>query len=243
MDAVSGVLELLLIIAVILVRASIKSGKKEANMRRSARKLNEQKRELTEAMSQKQRERMQTLQQSVQQTSGYQSLKQFAERQMQQYAAHQTQRSADMGQAYANQQMQQSRPQQAPRKQTAGQQSRPQQASRKQAASQAYRTAQKQEAYRTAQEQKAYRAAQEQAAGKQKDILARAAENVRENDVDELEQQDLMGAVENLMIMGYQPELSYQRDFLAEGIEMLNTYTVPDMVPEFTMDNSMPTVG
>lgn len=220
MDAVSGVLELLLIIAVFLVRASIKSGKKEANMRRSARKLNEQKRELTEAMSQKQRERMQTLQQSVQQTSGYQSLKQFAERQMQQYAAHQTQQSADMGQAYTSQQ-----------------------ATRKQAASQAYRTAQKQEAYRTAQEQKTYRTAQEQAASQQKDILARATENVRENDVDELEQQDLMGTVENLMIMGYQPELSYQRDFLAEGIAMLNTYTVPDMVPEFNMDNSMPTAG
>ncbi len=205
MDVVSGVLELLVVIAVILVRASAKSGKKEANMQRSARKLNEQKRELTESMSQKQRERMQTLQQSVQQTSGYQSLKQFAERQMQQ--------------------------------------SRPQQAQRKQAASQAYRTAQKQETYRTAQEQKTYRTAQEQAAGQQKDILARAADNVRENDVDELEQQDLMGAVENLMIMGYQPELSYQRDFLAEGIAMLNTYTVPDMVPEFNMDNSMPTAG
>lgn len=228
MEAVSGVLELLVIIAIFLVRASVKSGKKEANMRQAARKLNEQRRELTEAMSQKQRERMQTLQKSAQQTSGYQSLKQFAERQMQQYAAHQTQQSAEMGQAYASQQMQQSRPQQAPRKQ---------------AASQAYRATQKQESYRAAQEQKSYRAAQEEAAGQQKDILARAAENVRENDVDELEQQDLMGAVENLMIMGYQPELSYQRDFLAEGIEMLNTYTVPDMVPEFTMDNSIPTVG
>ncbi len=237
MDVVSVVLELLVVIAVILVRASAKSGKKEANMRQSARKLNAQKRELTESMSQKQRERMQTLQQSVQQTSGYQSLKQFAERQMQQYAAHQTQRSADMGQAYASQQMQQSRPQQATRKQAASQ------AYRNAQKQESYRTAQEQKTYRAAQEQKTYRAAQEQAAGQQKDILARAADNVRENDVDELEQQDLMGTVENLMIMGYQPELSYQRDFLAEGIAMLNTYTVPDMVPEFTMDNSMPTVG
>lgn len=191
MEAVSGVLELLVIIAIFLVRASVKSGKKEASMRQTPGKLNEQRRELTEAMSQKQRERMQMLQRPAQQT----------------------------------------------------QKSRPQQAPRKQAASQAYRATQKQESYRAAQEQKSYRAAQEEAAGQQKDILARAAENVRENDVDELEQQDLMGAVENLMIMGYQPELSYQRDFLAEGIEMLNTYTVPDMVPEFTMDNSMPTVG
>ena len=182
MEAVSGVLELLVIIAIFLVRASVKSGKKETSMRQTPRKLNEQRRELTEAMSQKQRERMQMLQRPAQQT----------------------------------------------------QQSRPQQTSRKQAASQAYRATQKQESYRTA---------QEQTTGWQKDILARATGNVRENDVDELEQQDLMGTVENLMIMGYQPKLSYQRDFLAEGIAMLNTYTVPDMVPEFTMDNSMPPGG
>lgn len=193
MEAVSGVLELLVIIAIFLVRASVKSGKKEASMRQTPRKLNEQRRELTEAMSQKQRELTEAM-----------SQKQRERMQMLQRPAQQTQ------------------------------QSRPQQTSRKQAASQAYRATQKQESYRTA---------QEQTTGRQKDILARATGNVHENDVDELERQDLMGTVENLMIMGYQPKLSYQRDFLAEGIEMLNTYTVPDMVPEFTMDNSMPTVG
>lgn len=76
----------------------------------------------------------------------------------------------------------------------------------------------------------------------EKDILKRAAENVNENDVDELEQQMMAGAhelvnaididstselmheVENLMIMGYQANLPFERDFIAEGVAMLNGY-------------------
>lgn len=74
------------------------------------------------------------------------------------------------------------------------------------------------------------------------DILKRAAENVSENDGDELEQQMMAGAhelvnaididstselmheVENLMIMGYQANLPFERDFIAEGVAMLNGY-------------------
>ena len=74
------------------------------------------------------------------------------------------------------------------------------------------------------------------------DILKRAAENVSENDADELEQQMMAGAhelvnaididstselmheVENLMIMGYQANLPFERDFIAEGVAMLNGY-------------------
>ena len=74
------------------------------------------------------------------------------------------------------------------------------------------------------------------------DILKRAAENVSENDVDELEQQMMAGAhelvnaididsaselmheVEDLMIMGYQANLPCERDFIAEGVAMLNGY-------------------
>lgn len=76
----------------------------------------------------------------------------------------------------------------------------------------------------------------------EKDILKRAAENVNENDVDELEQQMMAGAhelvnaididstselmheVEDLMIMGYQANLPFERDFIAEGVAMLNGY-------------------
>lgn len=74
------------------------------------------------------------------------------------------------------------------------------------------------------------------------DILKRATENVSENDGDELEQQMMAGAhelvnaididsaselmheVENLMIMGYQANLPFERDFIAEGVTMLNGY-------------------
>lgn len=74
------------------------------------------------------------------------------------------------------------------------------------------------------------------------DILKRAAENANENDVDELEQQMMAGAhelvnaididstselmheVEDLMIMGYQANLPFERDFIAEGVAMLNGY-------------------
>jgi len=74
------------------------------------------------------------------------------------------------------------------------------------------------------------------------DILKRATENVSENAGDELEQQMMAGAhelvnaididsaselmheVEDLMIMGYQANLPFERDFIAEGVAMLNGY-------------------
>ena len=74
------------------------------------------------------------------------------------------------------------------------------------------------------------------------DILKRATENVSENDGDELEQQMMAGAhelvnaididsaselmheVEDLMIMGYQANLPFERDFIAVGVAMLNGY-------------------
>lgn len=36
------------------------------------------------------------------------------------------------------------------------------------------------------------------------------------------ESEDLMKQVEDLMVLGYQSQLPYQRDFLAEGMELLN---------------------
>ena len=77
------------------------------------------------------------------------------------------------------------------------------------------------------------------------DILTRAAANVRENEQDELERQmldgtqtlvnaidiegtsELMREIDDLMIMGYQADLSFERDFVAEGVEMLNSYELP----------------
>lgn len=88
-----------------------------------------------------------------------------------------------------------------------------------------------------------------------KDILSRAAANVMENQQDKLELEmkagkkaddsmigayrsadrmaaestgELMKTVENLIVMGYHPDLTFERDFIAEGIEMLNQFEIPD---------------
>lgn len=75
-------------------------------------------------------------------------------------------------------------------------------------------------------------------------IASRVAENIKEEAVDELrleqerekqsydtfpvleasEESELMKQINDLMIMGYGADLSGSRDFVAEGIEMLNQY-------------------
>lgn len=62
------------------------------------------------------------------------------------------------------------------------------------------------------------------------DIVSRAVANVKENEVDELVKgSELMNQVNDLMIMGYQEDLSFARDFVAEGIDMLNSYQIPEL--------------
>lgn len=68
------------------------------------------------------------------------------------------------------------------------------------------------------------------------DILSRATANVMENAEDELERQmeadnfgNLMREVSDLMITGYQADISFERDFLAEGMELLNRYEIGNM--------------
>ena len=76
-----------------------------------------------------------------------------------------------------------------------------------------------------------------------KDILSRANANVQEESADELrcedgktpeivvdtlqfgmaENSELMRQISDLMIMGYSGELSFERDFVAEGVAMLNS--------------------
>ena len=75
-------------------------------------------------------------------------------------------------------------------------------------------------------------------------IAGRVAENIKEEAVDELrleqerekqsydtfpvleapEESELIKQINDLMIMGYDADLSSSRDFVAEGIEMLNQY-------------------
>jgi len=93
------------------------------------------------------------------------------------------------------------------------------------------------------------------------DILARAKENVQENEPDVMEQQmhaevcrdfratahttsdvdthkalsplcdtgeesDIIKKINDLMITGYSGEMEFDRDFIAEGVEMLNQFTL-----------------
>lgn len=103
-----------------------------------------------------------------------------------------------------------------------------------------------------------YRAPQQrpvQQAPQQNDIMSRAVANVKVNEVDELERSqpatatnamsadvhnlmgmvdvakssELMAQLNDLMIMGYQADLSFERDFIAEGVDMLNSYELPEI--------------
>lgn len=59
----------------------------------------------------------------------------------------------------------------------------------------------------------------------EKDILHRATKNVAEfEQEDMLEKTDFMKQVDDLMIMGYTGKLSFERDFVAEGVDMLNQF-------------------
>ena len=94
-----------------------------------------------------------------------------------------------------------------------------------------------------------------QQAPQQNDIMSRAVANVKVNEVDELERSqsatainamsadvhnligmvdvakssELMAQLNDLMIMGYQADLSFERDFIAEGVDMLNSYELPEI--------------
>ncbi|MGN0348560.1 MAG: hypothetical protein ACI4DR_03395 [Roseburia sp.] len=82
------------------------------------------------------------------------------------------------------------------------------------------------------------------------DILSRAAANVMQNERDALKQElagvqpmasekwmgdllsidagDTMRELQNLMVMGYQPRLSNERDFVAESLALLQRYETLD---------------
>lgn len=61
------------------------------------------------------------------------------------------------------------------------------------------------------------------------DILAAAMENTcevqRDNSLDALAAENLMEDVYDKMVKGPSDQMSFQRDFLAEGMDMLNRYT------------------
>ena len=74
------------------------------------------------------------------------------------------------------------------------------------------------------------------------DIIERAISNVKENEQDETlattqivsgqafvpEESELMKQVENLIVKGYSGDLTFERDFVAEGVEMLNRFEITE---------------
>lgn len=72
------------------------------------------------------------------------------------------------------------------------------------------------------------------------DIVARAKSNA-DNCVQDaahvskhVEEQDaqLLGTVEDLMVKGYDGKLSFERDFLGEAMDMINSFSIPDYKEE-----------
>lgn len=62
-------------------------------------------------------------------------------------------------------------------------------------------------------------------------ILERANLNLQEYE-DDVES-DMLSQVNDRIVMGYSGEMEFERDFIAEGIEMLNSFQVPDSVEQF----------
>lgn len=67
-------------------------------------------------------------------------------------------------------------------------------------------------------------------------ILEAAMRNSREvefeNELDAIASENYMDAIYDLMVKGPQDQLSFQRDFLAEATEMLNSFVVSEKISE-----------
>ena len=62
-------------------------------------------------------------------------------------------------------------------------------------------------------------------------ILERANLNLQEYEGDV--ESDMLSQVNDRIVTGYSGEMAFERDFIAEGIEMLNSFQVPDSVEQF----------
>jgi hypothetical protein len=48
----------------------------------------------------------------------------------------------------------------------------------------------------------------------------------------EAESESILGTLEDLMVKGYDGSLSFERDFVGEGMDMISRFTVPDTIPD-----------
>lgn len=72
--------------------------------------------------------------------------------------------------------------------------------------------------------------------GDDKDILVRANKNAKEYEADTMHEdtcglhtetsENIIGSVEDLIVKGYSGEMKFERDFLAEATDMLNSFTM-----------------
>ena len=49
--------------------------------------------------------------------------------------------------------------------------------------------------------------------------------------------ENMLGTIEDLMIKGYEGNLCFERDFVAEGLDMISRFTVPSGIPDFTFQH------
>ena len=104
------------------------------------------------------------------------------------------------------------------------------------------RTVQPQKPQRERYEQ--WKAAKQSAQGKAMDAMLQLKQKEQENSIleranlnlqeyeDDVES-DMLSQVNDRIVMGYSGEMEFERDFIAEGIKMLNSFQVPDSVEQF----------
>ena len=51
-----------------------------------------------------------------------------------------------------------------------------------------------------------------------------------------LAEESLLGSIDDLMAKGYSGDLSFDRDFIGEAMDMIASFTVPDTVPDMVPD-------
>lgn len=64
---------------------------------------------------------------------------------------------------------------------------------------------------------------------------AHVAPAVHHHPEDEIPE-NMLGSVEDLIVMGYDGKLCFERDFVGEGLDMISRFTVPSEIPDYSID-------
>ena len=63
-----------------------------------------------------------------------------------------------------------------------------------------------------------------------------AGQALKHDDNAVLAEESLLGSIDDLMAKGYSGDLSFDRDFIGEAMDMIASFTVPDTVPDMVPD-------